>query len=371
MHSSAACYFRPPSVAIFDIFAASGESIAWVLLWKTRSRPIGVSVCLVVPFDFQHRIWPACVDDGCFLDRLFGTPAPTSFTWERRRRWGQLSITANIYFLWWSWCSFRSRPRRPYPQPQDHLIRQITLNFHQCCLQFLHLLVEREHERWINRVSDRVRGRHCQILNLFTFQWVMAMMTSHHWQQDNVIGHDRVSDHVLTHKCLRNRKCNLWSSQNLVQIQMSIPQLWIPHPQPESHLQLSNEIAPEDNKDPDRVSVHFNEHIHLHNLASSPNMMYLLLENLRLSLWPVRIQMENQKLWNHSAALVTDPLYCKVKNIHKIKRKERRKWRSQMIHLVPQSTSLWIQTRTMKNRKMNQEPVLPLKRQLWWRKQWA
>ena len=31
----------------FDIFAASGESTAWVLLWKTRSRPIGVRVCLV------------------------------------------------------------------------------------------------------------------------------------------------------------------------------------------------------------------------------------------------------------------------------------------------------------------------------------
>ena len=27
----------------FDIFAASGEFTAWVLLWKTRSRPIGVS----------------------------------------------------------------------------------------------------------------------------------------------------------------------------------------------------------------------------------------------------------------------------------------------------------------------------------------
>ena len=70
MHSSAACYFRAPSAAIFDIFAASGESIAWVFLWKTRSTPIGVSVCLVAPFDFQHRIWPACVDDGCILDRM-------------------------------------------------------------------------------------------------------------------------------------------------------------------------------------------------------------------------------------------------------------------------------------------------------------
>ena len=36
----------------FEIFAASGESTAWVLLWKTRSRPIGVRVCPVAQFDF-------------------------------------------------------------------------------------------------------------------------------------------------------------------------------------------------------------------------------------------------------------------------------------------------------------------------------
>ena len=31
-------------------------------------------------------------------------------------------------------------------------IRQITLDFHQDCLQLLHLLVEKEQEPWINRV---------------------------------------------------------------------------------------------------------------------------------------------------------------------------------------------------------------------------
>ena len=36
----------------FDIFAARGESTAWVLLWKTRSRPIGVRVSPVAQFDF-------------------------------------------------------------------------------------------------------------------------------------------------------------------------------------------------------------------------------------------------------------------------------------------------------------------------------
>ena len=108
---------------------------------------------------------------------------------------------------------------------------------------------------------------------------------------------------------------------------MIIPQ---PVTDPDEDLQLSNEIAPEDNKDPDHVSVHLNEHllIHLHILASSPNMLYLLLENLRLSPWPVGIQMENQKLWNDRAAFETDQLYCRVKKIHKTKkeRKQRRKW---------------------------------------------
>ena len=37
----------------FDIFAASSESTALVLLWKTRSRPISVRVCLVAQFDFS------------------------------------------------------------------------------------------------------------------------------------------------------------------------------------------------------------------------------------------------------------------------------------------------------------------------------
>ena len=53
----------------FDIFAASGEFTAWVLLWKTRSRPIGVRVCPVAPIQcFQYRIWSARVGIGCDLE---------------------------------------------------------------------------------------------------------------------------------------------------------------------------------------------------------------------------------------------------------------------------------------------------------------
>ena len=50
----------------FDIFAASGESTAWVLLWKTRSRPIGVRVCPAAQFNFLNtafdpRVWTMVV----------------------------------------------------------------------------------------------------------------------------------------------------------------------------------------------------------------------------------------------------------------------------------------------------------------------
>ena len=49
-----------------DIFAASGESTAWVLLWNTRSRPNGVRVCPVTQYyifstAFDPREWTMVV----------------------------------------------------------------------------------------------------------------------------------------------------------------------------------------------------------------------------------------------------------------------------------------------------------------------
>ena len=60
----------------FDIFAASGESIAWVVVWKTRSRPTGVRVCLVAQFNFFSTSFdPRAWTDGCVLERNFGMSA--------------------------------------------------------------------------------------------------------------------------------------------------------------------------------------------------------------------------------------------------------------------------------------------------------
>ena len=42
----------------FDIFAASDDSTAWVLFWKTRSRPIGVMVCLVAQLRMKEEMRP-------------------------------------------------------------------------------------------------------------------------------------------------------------------------------------------------------------------------------------------------------------------------------------------------------------------------
>ena len=49
-----------------DIFAASSESTAWVLLWETLSRPIGVRVCPVAQLNFfgtafDPRAWTLVV----------------------------------------------------------------------------------------------------------------------------------------------------------------------------------------------------------------------------------------------------------------------------------------------------------------------
>ena len=49
-----------------DMFATNGESTAWVLLWKTRSRPIGVRVYRVAQFNYfsnalDPRAWTMVV----------------------------------------------------------------------------------------------------------------------------------------------------------------------------------------------------------------------------------------------------------------------------------------------------------------------
>ena len=66
---------------------------------KTHSRPIGVRVCPVSQSNFSvpHliRVWTMVM----FWKEDSGMPAPADYTWKRRSRWDQLSISANFTFF--------------------------------------------------------------------------------------------------------------------------------------------------------------------------------------------------------------------------------------------------------------------------------
>ena len=57
MHYQCCVILQSTQSGNFDIFTASGEATAWVLLWKTRSRPIGLGFVLQPNLQlFQDRI---------------------------------------------------------------------------------------------------------------------------------------------------------------------------------------------------------------------------------------------------------------------------------------------------------------------------
>ena len=127
----------------FDVFAASGESTAWVLLWKTRSRPIGVRVCPVAQFDlfstaFDPRAWTMVVfwkEDSGRQPQLF---APEN---EGGDETSSPSLPNFTFFD--PDVPFRPRHRGPLINLVDlilnHKIRQtcqISVDFHQDCLRW-------------------------------------------------------------------------------------------------------------------------------------------------------------------------------------------------------------------------------------------
>ena len=62
-----------------------------------------------------------------------------------------------------------------------------------------HLVMERGREPEIHRASDCIRDLNKRNLSMFRFQWVMAMMISHHGTRNDGNGANRVSEHILTH----------------------------------------------------------------------------------------------------------------------------------------------------------------------------
>ena len=93
-------------------------------------------------------------------------------------------------------------------------------------------------------------------------------------------------------------------SRDRVHPHAQVPQVQIQFPrlhQLDHHHQLNREVAPEETKDPDRVSGYF--HIHLRIPASSHNLLYLLRELSKPRLWQLGAQMKLQQPWIHKIAV--------------------------------------------------------------------
>ena len=82
----------------FDIFAASGESIAWVLLWKIRSRPIGVRVFPVAQFNFFSTSFVREHGQWLCLERKIRDVSPSLLHLRTKEEMRQI-ISANLHFL--------------------------------------------------------------------------------------------------------------------------------------------------------------------------------------------------------------------------------------------------------------------------------
>ena len=142
----------------FDIFAASGESTAWVLLWKTRSRPIGVTVCPVAQFKFfktafDPRKWTMVV----FWKESLGRQ-PQLITPENEGG-GNTNYPSPPTYTFFDVLEVPFGPQGLQPlappelhQPQDHRVRLV---FRQDGLQLHHQQVlERDLKQEMPRASD-------------------------------------------------------------------------------------------------------------------------------------------------------------------------------------------------------------------------
>ena len=309
--SSAVCCFKAPSV---EILTSSLPAVNLLLVYSS-GKPVQDQLAwlfVLYPHSFvQCCIWSACVDDGCVREGRFRTSAPADYTWKRRRKWYQLSISAKLHFF----------------------------------LMFLLDLVDLRHllDRQV-RLAYHQDGHHPS-LNLFQFQWMMATMISHHKKRGNGNGPDRVSEFTLVHKCYRYHEFNLWLLQNLMMFQTRILQLWILHHHQMDHQKLKREVAPEEKNDLDRVSEYL--HIHPRMPASSHILLYLLPEFSRPRLWQLKPKMKIQQLWIHKIAWATGQGHHKNKN-------------ARVNYRRPKSTSPLIQMKTMKKLETSLESLQPL-----------
>ena len=154
------------------------------------------------------------------------------YTWERRKRWDQVSISAKLDdpvvpfgphgpsgTSWTSWTSSRMASS------------SITC-----------WVIERGWEPKIHCVSDCISHLHHPSLSLFQFQWMIEKMISRHKKRHDGNGPDRVIECILTHKCHKYHKFNQWRFQNLMMNQTRTLQMWtLHHHQLDHQHQLSHD----------------------------------------------------------------------------------------------------------------------------------
>ena len=265
----------------FNIFAASGESTAWVLHWKTRSRPIGVRLCPVAQFNFSVPHLIRARGQWLYSGKKVCDVSPSWLHLRTKEEIIPIIHLRQLYtvmILKFPWVRKVHSLRHAFPNLTS---RQILLMYHQDDLQLHHLLVEeKERKQETNCVSDCVRDLHRPSLNLFPFQWVMTkmMMISHHKEKSKDNGLDLMSECILTNECRRNHKFNLWILQNLMmKYQMRILRLLVPHHhQLDYHHQLNKGIVPEGSKDLGHVSEYI--HVHPRMLVNNNILLYHLLQ---------------------------------------------------------------------------------------------
>ena len=159
----------------FDIFAASGECTTWVLLWKTRSRPIGVRVRPAAQFSFSSTAFDprARVDNGSVLERNFGRQ-PQLITPENERG-DTTNYSSPPTYTFFDGPEVPIGPQGPRPPapPEPHeppgppgppgLPPGWPPAHHQ-------QVVEKESEQEIHCVSDCILDLHRPSINLFQYQ---------------------------------------------------------------------------------------------------------------------------------------------------------------------------------------------------------
>ena len=351
----------------FDIFAASSESTAWVLLWKTRSRPIGVRVCPVAQFNFfrtafDPRAWTMVMEySGCQL-----------LTPENAKGDETSSPSPPHFILLWSWRSFCSEVVDLLLNRQ---IRQISLDFHQDCFQLHHLLVAREQESWIHRVNGHVRDHR--------FPWAMVMMINHHKerQRQRSRPRERASPHAQAPQVPQAQPM---INQEPVKVPDEDPT--IVNPSSSTGLSPPLEQRSRSRRQPrfrsrERTPQRTPPHTPSHSGQQPQPVAPPPGEHQIQPLASPGTYEEGLGNRGTTEPRVTDQRHHRIRKFHRNKR-ERQSWqkcRTGVIYQVPKTTSLWIQTNTMKNPKMNLEPLLPLNSQFartgcqcnfWWRRQW-